>query len=213
MYIGIDSSNQIKYTGVVSGSFSDIDKVYNEIQKILKVEGVNPPYHWSKISRKVKDKTKNKVIESLNKSKLKFNIFLHKKTINIPRKEFYYFRIPRAISQNLENWLNSLKGSVEIEVDNDYNIKNHSTEEFIESLVQQIGFRLIGKPVKVRKEDKVKASIKQNDGGLLNLYGVVTDSKSSKGIQIIDITLGIFIERDGTNNKSFDKNRLFFREI
>ncbi len=210
MYIAIDSSNQMRYTGVVSGNNSEIIRVYSEIEKILRSDGVNPPYHWSKISRKVKDKVKMKIIETINKSRLNFNIFFHRKEINLPKKELFYYRIPNAIAQNLEKWLSNAYGSVEIEVDNDYNIKGYSTEDFVKNFIFQICFRLAGKPVKVRKEEAFKATVKHISGNLLNFYGLVASSNSSKGIQMVDMIMGIFIQSDGS---AFDKHKIFFRKI
>jgi len=210
MYIAIDSSNQLRFTGTVSGSYFEISNVYKEISKILKNSGINPPFHWSKISRKVKESNRKDIAEVINKSKLNFNIFQHTRPQNMSRKELFFIRLPNAISQNLENWLRYKHGQVDLEVDDDYNFSRTSgTKKFLENLIFTICFRLVGKPVKVRVNNIIRSTIKQDNGVILEFYGTISDANSSKGIQIIDLVIGFVLE----NKNMFQSNKIFFKKI
>ncbi len=192
MHIAIDSSEQRRVTGILSGRYINVVEFYDELEKIFKKNNINPPFHWSKISRKVKDKTIDDIVFLFNNSPLKFNVIFHKKSDNFSKKEFFHHLIPKKIIEKLEDWLKFKGGNLAIDVDSDYDISKHNkTENFLENLIQQIGFRLVGKHIKIRKNGFLKSVIKQENGCILNIFGKVTDSRSSRGIQICDILLGI----------------------
>ena len=50
--IAIDSSQNLKITGLVSAISTEIDLFYNNIDKILKQNDHNGEMHWRKIPRK-----------------------------------------------------------------------------------------------------------------------------------------------------------------
>jgi len=79
MYIAIDSAENMAYTGVISGGYPDIYDVYDKFIAIFKKRRVNPPFHWRKISRRVKYSCMNEVVQAINDSGLLINIFEHKR--------------------------------------------------------------------------------------------------------------------------------------
>ena len=72
MFIAIDSAKQMLYTGVVSGWRSESDRVYQELKQVLNDRGIREPFHWAKLSRKVKSGIENDVISTVNSSMLNF---------------------------------------------------------------------------------------------------------------------------------------------
>jgi len=177
--------------------------------KIFSKNFVRPPFHWSKISRKIKVMARNDMIELVNNSNLNFNIFHHHKPKDELNKKYYLLHVPNAISHSLEHWLMNKYGSVEILVDDDYNISSvkDGTIHFIETLLSQLSMRLTGEKVAIRHENKIKATIKQPNGSLLNFYAGKVSSSSCKEIQTIDIVMGYYIESNA------GLGRIFFKEI
>jgi len=209
MFIAIDSAKGMCYTGVISGFMSELNRIYDEAKKIFSECGVKDPLHWNKISRKVKEKCKKDIIELLNESMVNFNVFIHIKPKKALRKDYYIYQVPNAISEHLEHWFRYKRGSVEILVDNDYNFGSSCTNDFIENLLRQITFRLIGRMTAIRKENKLKATVKFPNGNILDFYASTTDIKRSKEIQIVDIFLGYYIE----NPELFDKKKVYTRKV
>ncbi len=207
--IAIDSSHGLMYSGVASGKSYGFDSFYNSMIKIFSKNFVRPPFHWSKISRKVKVMARKDIIELINGSNINFNIFHHHKPKEELKKKYYLLYVPNAISHSLEHWLMNKYGSVEILVDDDYNISSvrDGTIHFIETLLSQLSMRLTGEKVAIRHENKIKAAIRQPNGSLLNFYAGKASSSSCKEIQIIDIVMGYYIE----NSAEFSK--IFFRKI
>lgn len=195
MIIGIDSAENMTYTGIISGSLADIYSIYERFAGIFQKRGVNPPFHWRKISRKVKDSSMKVIIEAINSSRLKINVFEHKRLPNAERKVVFYELLPQHICLRLLPWTKELTGNLTIEVDDDYRIKGkfNITKAFAKSLVENMCFQLIGMRVDSRDEsDTIKATIKLKKG-ILNIYGKVMRSDNSKAIQMVDIILGYFI--------------------
>lgn len=210
MHIAIDSSRGI-ITGVVSGRhFIDIIPFYDEMAKILKANHVNPPFHWSKISRKVKDNTIKKIIQLINESKLKFNVFSHERPPGVSKKEYFHSLLPRRIVEHLEPWLKNKGGNLTIDIDRDYDLNRYNkTENLLNNFMIQIGFRLVGKHVKIMKNKFVMVELKQDSGEHLKIFGRVCRLNESNGIQIVDMVLGIIKE----DEKEIDPKRLHFRKI
>jgi len=194
MYVIIDSSTQLVYTGVISGYPSDVDALYDDFERIFRENNVAHKFHWSKLSRKTRSKMKKPLIKALKKAKkVKFNVFQHRKPNNIEKKEWYLRRIPTKVAQRLEGWLEGKGGKIELIVDDDYNVVKggQGTKNFIEALIRQTSWRLINKDVKIRKEEKIKATIKQTNGNILSIHASVAN-KESKWIGITDVYLGIY---------------------
>ena len=210
MYVAIDSSNHMKITGMISGRHYVLDEFYREMEKIFRSNHINPPYHWSKISRKIKEKTKSEIVDLINNSNLKINVLSHKKPLNVSKKDYFHTRIPKALAECLEQWLKFKGGYLCIDVDDDYSIsKFNTTTAFLENLITQIGFRLVGKYLKIMKGKYLKATLKQENGNILEILGRVTKLSESKGIQTIDIILGIVNEK----NTKIGYNKLYFTKI
>jgi len=209
MYIAIDSSNQHRYTGMVSGGLENLYDFYEELERIFSKTHIHPPFHWSDITRKNRNKCRKQIENLVNKSQINFNIFIHKPSLLIPKKRIFLELLPIAISQNLDGWLKKISGIVIFEVDDDFNFKGCSTNHFISQTLKRIIPTLCDKPIKIIQiNNGVKATIKQKKG-VVDLSFRITDIKNSKGIQIVDIVMGYFLQR----TCKFKKNRLFVRKV
>lgn len=210
MYIAIDSAENMTYTGVISGSFEDIFSVYGKFMAAFKRCGVNPPFHWRKISRNVKDSCMKGVVQAINDSRLVINIFRHERVPKMERKIVFYELLPQYISLRISPWVRELSGGLEIEVDDDYRLKGGDTVKFLKALIENLCYHSTGVQIYSRKEyGRVRATIKQ-DKGILNFYGDVAKSSGSKGIQIMDLILGYHIQ---SKYRDFNRNRLHYWNI
>ncbi len=214
MKIAIDSSNQLRASGMVSGSDSEFDNFYSELLKIFSSRGIKPPLHRSKLSRKNREALKKNIAELVNKSRLRFNIYLHLKPKGVNRREYYLRYLPNSMSQVVENWLVKIttNSHLEIFVDDDYNISEISdgTLVFIKTLMKQICSRVSGvyfEPFKER--DVFKATVKNPKGSIINLYGRKSSLRDSKEIQIIDVVTGYVLE----DSNIFDKEKVRIKEL
>jgi len=212
MYIIIDSSHQLRYTGMISGSYRSIKGLYKKFEKIFIENNVAYKYHWSKLSKKTKNKLKKPLIKALQESpKVNLNILDHRKPAKITKKDWYLYYLPAQLAQRLEHWLGGSKGSIELIVDNDYNVTkgNSGTYHFIEALLRQTSLRLTGKEITIRKEGKIKATIKQVNGNILTFYASVAE-KNSREIGLTDIYLGLYI----SEKRRFDNfKNIYYKKI
>jgi len=211
MYIAIDSAENMTYTGVISGSYYDISHVYDIFIAMFKKRHVNPPFHWRKISRRVKYSCMNEVVRAINDSRLLINIFEHKRAPKMERKIVFYELLPQHISLRVSPWVRELAGKMKIEVDDDYRLGiEDNTKKFLISLIENLCFMLTGIQIYSRKEhDTIKATIKQKSG-ILNFYGNIVRSNNSIGVQIMDLILGYKIQ---FKCRDFDRHKLHYWNI
>lgn len=212
MYVAIDTSHQMRMTGMISSRYFVFTGFYTKMEKIFRDNYVNPPFHWSKISRKVKGKTIDEIVNLINQSDIKINILTHKKPLNISKKDYFHTRLPKILAEHLEPWLKFKGGHLCIDVDDDYTInKFNTTINFLESFITQIGFRLVGKHLKIiKKGDYSKgATLKQDNGEILEIIGKVARATESIGVQAIDIIMGIYNEKSA----KIDFDKLHIRNI
>ncbi len=214
MKIAIDSSNQLRASGMASGSDSEFENFYSELLKIFSKREIKPPFHRSKLSRKNREALRKNIVELVNKSRLKFNIFLHTKPKGVNRKDYYLRYLPNSMSRAVENWLMKATANshLEIFVDDDYNISEVSegTLVFIKTLMKQICSRVSGVYFEPFKEREIfKATIKNPTGSIINLYGRKSSLRDSKEIQIIDIVMGYVQE----SPNDFDKEKVRIKEL
>lgn len=209
MYIIIDSSHQLLYSAILSGNYGNIDSLYDEFEAIFRKNNVAHKYHWSKLTRNTRNKMKNPLLEALKKTqKVNLNIIQHRKPQGVERKEWFVNFLPTRIAQRLERWLLGKGGSIELIVDDDYNVVSggRGTTHFIESLMRQISLRLTNKEATVRKEEKLKMTIRQVNGNTINIYASVAP-KNSKWVGLADIYLGLYLSDktlfDGMSNIYF----------
>lgn len=210
--IVIDTAQQMRYSGVLSGKGMEIDRFYKEMSKIFAKYGVRSPFHWNKIRTEVRNRARKEIVNLINSSKINFNIFNHEKPMYVEKKDYYLREVPNIMSQNFENWIRHMSGPVEIIVDDDYTISSvyDGTGRFIEKFIKQLCSRIAGTYTDVRKENnKIKATIKHPQGNKIFLYGYKSDINNSKEIQIVDIIIGYVLER----YDDIDEKRLFFRKI
>lgn len=190
----IDTSNQMLYTGILSGNEGDLYKLSEKFGKVLLNNNVGNKYHWCKFSRKTKDLIKKPLVEAIAEMpKVKLNIIEHRKPMGMSDKEWYARFVPTKIAPIFEKWLQGRSGRLELLVDDDYHIikGGKGTETFIMSLLRQISWRLTNMDTSIRKEDgKIKATIKQSNGNVLTIHASV-EEKNSKLIGLVDLSLGI----------------------
>ncbi len=106
MYILIDSSHKLHYTGVVSGPYGPVNGFRDEFLDIYQEHGINPKYHWSDLTRKKRGTLKKPLVKLLQSNpKVHLNVFEHKKPQKISKKDWYLFRVPGRICQRLEPWM------------------------------------------------------------------------------------------------------------
>ena len=214
--IAIDSAKGLKYTGCVSGSTRGIIEFYSYMENVFTANGVKH-FHWHKINRKKRQVCRNDILQIVNKSNLKFNILLHKIPTNFSHKEFYLKQVPYSIAENLIPWIKSFSKDADIDVfvNEDYNIRNtpNGTDIFIDNFLIKIGLLVADKkPVvftNTREDKKIRATVKNQNGNIIDFYACKSKTSESKEIQIIDIILGYFLE----NSKGFDYSRIHFKKI
>jgi len=194
MRVAIDSSNKLTYTGIMSGSFTATEELFQNFERIFKENGVAGKFHWSQLSSKMKNKLKVPLAKALSESKMNFNVIYHRKPAKVTKKEWFMFYLPTQIAQRLEHWLSGRGGNVELIVDDDYTVIKGGTGTvyFIERLLRQLSVRLTGKEATVRREDKMKMTVKQANGNILSFHASVA-GKSSRGIGLVDVYLGLYI--------------------
>lgn len=208
MYAAIDSSHQLRYSFMFFGRFNEMLIFYNFMESNFKKDHINSPYHWSKITNKIKDSTINIIFDKFKKSGLKFYVVHHPRPKNYEKKKFYHTMVTNKFSEIFEKWLKNKYGSFTLEVDDDYNVnKKHNSYCFVRHMIEQTTFRLVGKLVKIRCNSKIRATIKQKNKFILDFYAYVSNSKESKGIQIADIIGGYLIK----NNIKRGKNISFIK--
>lgn len=93
--------------------------------------------------------------------------------------------VPNSVAESLEHWFRYKRGFVEVAVDNDYNFGVKTTRDFAENFMKQLTFRLVGTDVKIRKENKLKATVKFPNGNILDFSASVSDSRFGKLVDFI----------------------------
>jgi hypothetical protein len=202
--IAIDTSQNKRYTGIVSGLQTDIDDIHSKISKELSKHGRTGIIHWRKLTVRIRKSARIKIYKLMNDSRLQFHIFEHKKPRNISSKEFYLDTVPSRISASFDHWLRFRVGYAIIEVDNDYTVSKvmNSSREFIKTFMSRLSNRIAGAHVKIRDGDKLRATVKNLRGSTLNIIGDVTTAQESKGVQLADLILGYyFFNKQGIKDK------------
>jgi len=195
MFIVIDSSHNLQYTGIISGNYANVITLIDDFEKVFSQNNVAHKYHWSKLSQKTRQKLRSPLAASFAKApKVNLNILHHAKPKGITDKEWYLNHLPARIAQRLERWLVGKGGSIELIVDDDYNVirGGSGTKHFIEALLRQISVRLTNKQAVIRYEEKIKATIKQANGNVLTFYASIAD-KGSKQVGLVDVYLGLYL--------------------
>lgn len=195
MIIAIDTSHNKTYSCVVFGFKNDIMETYKKISRVLAKHGKTGTIHWQKISSKIRKNAKNEIYDTINNSPATFYIFKHHKPLLIEKEKYYLNSVPNFIASYLERRLRGKYGTVLIEVDDDYlvsNVKNSSLK-FTETLLVQLCFRLIGTFAKVRRNGKLRATIKHTNGNVMDFICYITTRSLSEGVQLSDIVLGYYL--------------------
>lgn len=209
LVIAIDTSHKKKYSGTVSGTETNLKNLYNEFSKVFQKHGRRGILHWSKMSRKVRNGARKEIIEIVNEAKVNFNIFHQQLPMNAIKKDFYLRYVPNVISSVFEPWLRDRAALVEIKSDDDFfvgGIKD-GTRHFIENFLLRLTDRLYGGYITIRKDDKLRATIKYPNGNVIEFIAYATRSAESIEVQLIDVVLGYFIE----DSSGFEK--VHFRKI
>lgn len=215
MYVAIDSSKSLSCTGIVSGSDIDIINFYDEIRKIFAKRGVYPPFHWGKLTNSVRNSAAEEIENLVNTMDvgLRFNILHHRKPSTVPMKDILSEILPAGISEQLRDWIKNFSGYIVLEFDNDFNIRNMDTHDFIEKVFKKMFGMVTDEIIVIRYENGIhKATVKKKFGFRgQNLYfsGKVSNIRDSRGIQIIDLILGYV----GSKKCKFRMDRLYIRRL
>ena len=194
LLIAIDSSQQLTYTASLSGNMNAIRLLSQKIGYELSKNRVAGKWHWSKLSRKTREKLKKPLAGLLeSSSSVHLNIIEHKKPANVARKDWFIYTVPSRLAQKLEPWLQGKGGELVLVVDDDYTVikGGDGTRHFIEQLIRQFAIRLTGKETKLRDGSEILATIKQPNGKILDFRARVAE-KDSGWIGVADLYLGIF---------------------
>ena len=101
-------------------------------------------------------------------------------------------------------------GIVLIESDRDFEVRGiqDTTIKFVHNLLFQMCFKLVGKPVTIRRQrDELRATVRFPNQNRLELIGRVNRHVNSKAIQLADIILGYKLN----TKKGLEK--VFYRKI
>ena len=153
LLIAIDSSQQLSFTASLSGNMYSVRLLSQKIEHILSKNNVAGKWHWSKLSRKTKEKLKVPLAGLLEEFPgIHINILEHKKPAKVERKEWFIYTVPARLAQKLEPWLQGKYGEIILLVDDDYAVVKggRGTSHFIEQLIRQFAIRLTGKETSLR---------------------------------------------------------------
>jgi hypothetical protein len=192
MIIGIDTGNNMNYTGIVGGSEYDIFQLYSEIENFMKNEGIKPPLRWTSIKSSKRKLIKERLQQLFNESRVKFTIIIHKNKYGLPIRELIYETIPMIVSKSLEKWFRGISGKILFEVDNDFNSRDTKTKYFIHKIFTYTASLLSDELIKIREKSGVHMMTLRHKPGIIMFVGRISDSKVSKAIQIVDLFIGCF---------------------
>ena len=195
----IDSSQQLLFTGILSGNTHDMDGFCDRFHEIYEENGLSHRYHWNELTRKKRDRVKKQMIASMADARgMRLNIIKHRKPSGMDRKGWYLFQVPAMVAQRLESWLRNKNGEVEIIVDDDYNVirGGRGTEQFTETLMRQIALRLTGRESTVRKDGFYRSDVRQANGRDLAILASVAQ-RGSKWVGLVDAYLGLYLYEHG----------------
>ncbi len=207
--IAIDASHAASYSCTAFGYNNNINALHDEISKAMfgKKDCI---LHWVKISKKIKKKAQKKVFNAVKKSKIHFYVFEHKKPLGEKKKNYYLTYIPNNISSYTHTKLLGKYGTVIVESDRDFEVKGikDTTLKLVHNLLFQMCFKLVGKPVTIRKQrGELRATVKFPNQNRLEFIGRVNESANSKAIQLADVVLGYKL----STKKGLEK--VFYRKI
>lgn len=193
--IAIDTSHNKRYSCVVSGFKNDVDKLHEDIDKVLVKHNQKGPFHWKSIPDEVRKSARSKIYKAVNSSKVYFTVFEHKKPFPADRAEYYLTYVPNSIANLVERWVRNKFGTVLIKVDQDYEVRGirKGNEKFVRTLLFQIGFRLAGTDVRIRKNRDFTATIGFPNGNKIEFIAGVSNRNISKEIQLADLILGYYL--------------------
>lgn len=198
--VGIDTSRGKEYIGTVSGPEIKLNLLYEKISDTLRENGrVGKAIHWQDFTQDMKKSSKREVIKTLKEfDSVNFNIFETDRARGCPKKEYFLRKVPNEISRVFEDWLKGRDDDVDIQVDNDFRVKNvkRGTWVFSRKLLEQLCYRMIGTHVKVRKNDVLLATVKHSNGNHMDLMAKCSNRFLSKEIELIDLVLGYFGYKD-----------------
>lgn len=207
--IAIDSSFGGDYSCTLFGYESDIHELHDEISTAM-FGKKGCILHYAKISKKIKQNAQRKIFHAIQNTKVQFYIFEHKKPQGEERKNYFMIYVPNNITSFIHTKLIGRYGQIIVETDKDFEVKgvNNGTAKFIENFLQQMCYKLIGKPVVVRRDgNEFHALVKFPNQNRLDFFGRINNSNNSKPIQLADIVLGYRL-----NNK-LGMEKVFYRKI
>lgn len=211
--IGIDTAHNKRYSGVIVGSDYEISRVHNEIHKLLKSHGKGGVIHWRKIPDNVRRNIKQEALHILNNSKMSLFVFEHQKQLGIRDRDYYLIRVPNGIASFLERRMKIVCGYAVIHSDDDYLVSNveDSTGRFLWYLLDQLSFRLAGQKVPIKvKDGKLRATVKQENGKILEFLAAKSKKETSHAICVADFIIGFYLYNQ---NDTDVQSRIRFKKV
>lgn len=207
--IAIDTSYACRYSCTVFGYEREINELHEQISRAMYGKS-DCLLHWAKTSKKIKQKAKRKVFNSVKNSRVQFYVFEHKRPQGEKKKNYFLTYVPNNISSYIHTKLMGRYGVIIVEADRDFEIKGipNTTLNFIRNFLFQICFKLVGKAVTIRKDgQELKATIKFPNKNKIEFIGRTNTNSNSKAIQLADIVLGYKLN----TKKGLEK--VFYRKI
>jgi hypothetical protein len=204
MWVGIDSAHKKSFTGIISGSEKDIHQLYSDIEKVMKSEGINPPFHWTSIKSSRRESVVKSFKKNVNFSRVGFTILVHKNKTSMPSLFLFHEIVPKTIAESISNWSKRINGKILFEVNGDFDIGNSKTKHFVHKMISYlISFLTDDKLIKIFDKHGVFLAEFNQGVGKLMLVAYPCSAKNSKAIQIVDLLLGAFVYRAKFKYKNF----------
>ncbi len=214
MLVVFDSAEQMKYTGIASGTQRDFGSFCTGIEHAYRELGINHK-HWSKLTRKEKSSLTPKIHRLIKEYNVHITIISHSRPTNKERKEYFLEDLPEVISDIFSTIFKLWSTSYLLLFDDDYNFKNAKTEDFALKIFKKIAKKISGKTVAIRKDKSgIKMTLKHPNKEVSQFIGRVRNLSSSYEISVIDNVLGCYLYNKKNKNKvKWPENKLFLKKV
>ncbi len=213
MLIAIDTSHQMTYTGMLSCKRADFKKFKHGFDEICRKAKINNK-HWSKLTNREKSILAPFFVKLVNDSPLHFTVISHCRPSNKERKAYFLEEVAPLISKLIVTWFTK-SSRITFVCDDDYNLRNMGTKDFVEKVFKKFAELMTGGIVALRRENNaIRMTIKNSNSQIFELYGFIAHLNSSEEIWVIDNFLGCYLFNKQNGRKvSWDKNKVYFKEI
>lgn len=212
MLIAIDTSHQMTYTGMLSCKKADFKKFKQDFDEICRKAKINNK-HWSKLTNSEKSVLTPLFVKLVNDSPIHFTIISHCRPPNKERRKYFLEEVAPLISKLIVTWFNKSSRMIFI-CDDDYNLKNMETKDFIEKIFKKFAELMTRGIVAPRRENNcIRMTMKNSNNQTFELSGFVAHLNSSEEIWIIDNFLGCYLFNKQNGRKViWNKTKVYLKE-